>query len=62
VITHLGDGKYAGRQNQLRVSTDRSAFERASLLPRPTARCDHAGNIFVAEWVEIGRVTKSGKV
>jgi len=62
VITHLGDGAYAGRQNQLRVSTDRSAFEPGKFITPHGAWFDHAGNIFVAEWVEIGRVTKLRKV
>ena len=62
VITHLGDGAYAGRQNQLRVSTDRSAFEPGKFITPHGAWFDHNGNIFVAEWVEIGRVTKLRKV
>jgi hypothetical protein len=62
VITHLGDGAYAGRQGQLRVSTDRSAFEPGKFITPHGAWFDHAGNIFVAEWVEIGRVTKLRKV
>lgn len=62
VIAHLGDGAYAGRQNQLRVSTDRSAFEPGKFITPHGAWFDHAGNIFVAEWVEIGRVTKLRKV
>ena len=62
VITHLGDGAYAGRQNQLRVSTDRSVFEPGKFITPHGAWFDHNGNIFVAEWVEIGRVTKLRKV
>jgi hypothetical protein len=62
VITHLGDGAYAGRQNQLRVSTDRSQFEPGKFITPHGAWFDHAGNIFVGEWVEIGRVTKLRKV
>ncbi len=62
VITHLGDGAYAGRQNQLRVSQDRSVFEPGKFITPHGAWFDHAGNIFVAEWVEIGRVTKLRKV
>jgi hypothetical protein len=62
VITHLGDGAYAGRQNQLRVATDRSQFEPGKFITPHGAWFDHAGNIFVGEWVEIGRVTKLRKV
>ena len=62
VIAHLGDGQYAGKQNQLRVSTDRSQFEPGKFITPHGAWFDHAGNIFVAEWVEIGRVTKLRKV
>ena len=62
VMTHLGDGAYAGRQNQLRVATDRSQFEPGKFITPHGAWFDHAGNIFVAEWVEIGRVTKLRKV
>ena len=62
VIAHLGDGAYAGRQNQLRVSQDRSAFEPGKFITPHGAWFDHTGNIFVTEWVEIGRVTKLRKV
>ncbi len=62
VITHLGDGAYAGKQNQLRVSQDRSVFEPGKFITPHGAWFDHTGNIFVAEWVEIGRVTKLRKV
>ncbi len=62
VIEHLGDGAYAGKQNQLRVSQDRSVFEPGKFITPHGAWFDHAGNIFVTEWVEIGRVTKLRKV
>jgi hypothetical protein len=62
VIEHLGDGAYAGRQNQLRVATDRSQFEAGKFITPHGAWFDHMGNIFVAEWVEIGRVTKLRKL
>jgi sugar lactone lactonase YvrE len=62
VITHLGDGAYAGRQNQLRVATDRSQFEPGKFITPHGAWFDRAGNIYVGEWVEIGRVTKLRKV
>jgi len=62
VIVHLGDGKYAGKQNQLRLSENRADFEPGKFITPHGATFDHAGNIFVAEWVEIGRVTKLRKV
>lgn len=62
VIAHLGDGAYAGKQNQLRVSEKRADFEPGKFITPHGAWFDHAGNIFVAEWVEIGRVTKLRKV
>lgn len=62
VITNLGDGAYAGKQNQLRLSEDRSAFEPGKFITPHGAWFDHSGNIFVTEWVEIGRVTKLRKL
>lgn len=62
VIAHLGDGAYNGKQNQIRVATDRSQFEPGKFITPHGAWFDHAGNIFVAEWVEIGRLTKLRKV
>lgn len=62
VIGHLGDGAYAGRQNQLRVSENRADFEPGKFITPHGAWFDHNGNIFVAEWVEIGRVTKLRRI
>jgi hypothetical protein len=62
VIEHLGDGMYAGKQNQLRVSENRADFEPGKFITPHGAWFDHTGNIFVTEWVEIGRVTKLRKV
>jgi hypothetical protein len=61
-VTHLGDGAYAGKQGQLRLSEKRTDFEPGKFITPHGAWFDHAGNIFVAEWVEIGRVTKLRKV
>jgi hypothetical protein len=44
------------------VATDRSQFEPGKFITPHGAWFDHAGNIFVGEWVEIGRVTKLRKV
>jgi hypothetical protein len=63
VILHLGDGKYTAEQrNTLRATEDRRAFEPGKFVAPHSAIFDHAGNIFVAEFVEIGRVTKLRKV
>ncbi len=58
VLLHLGDGAYAGRQQQLRLSTNRADFEPGKFIVPHGVCFGHAGNLFVAEWVEIGRVTK----
>ena len=62
VIAHLGDGNYKGKQNQLRLTQNRADFEPGKFVTPHGAWFDHAGNIFVAEWVEIGRVTKLRKL
>jgi hypothetical protein len=62
VIEHLGDGAYGNKQGALRTSEDRSVFEPGKFVAPHGAWFDHAGNIFVAEWVEIGRVTKLRKL
>lgn len=62
VIVHLGDGDYQGKQNQLRLSENRADFEPGKFITPHGAWFSHNGDIFVAEWVEIGRVTKLRKV
>jgi hypothetical protein len=62
LLGHLCDGAYAGRQGQLRQSQNRADFEPGKFITPHGAWFDHAGNIFVAEWVEIGRVTKLRKL
>ena len=64
LIGHICDGNYgaSGGTGQLRVSEDRSKFEPGKFITPHGAWFDHAGNIFVAEWVEIGRVTKLRRV
>jgi hypothetical protein len=62
VITHLGDGKYTNPEwGQLRTKT-RENFTPGKFVAPHSAIFDHAGNIFVVEWVEVGRVTKLRKV
>jgi hypothetical protein len=58
VIVHMGKG--AG--NPPRTTEDRSKFIAGQFVNPHGAIFDHAGNIFVAEWVEIGRVTKLRRV
>ena len=41
---------------------DRSTFVPGTIHHPHGANFDHEGNIFVVEWVEIGRVTKLRKV
>jgi hypothetical protein len=62
VILHLGEGQYPGGTGQLRLTEDRSKFEPGKFVTPHGAIFDHAGNIFVVEYVEIGRVTKLRKV
>jgi len=54
LITHLGDGgHYKGIREQAR-----EAFKEGKFVAPHGACFDHAGNIFVVEWVEVGRITK----
>ncbi|MBL8215608.1 MAG: hypothetical protein JNK87_33110 [Bryobacterales bacterium] len=60
VITHLGEDT-TGDWQQLRTKP-RSEFRPGKFVSPHGACFDHAGNIFVAEWVEVGRVTKLRRV
>ncbi len=62
LIAHLGEGLYEGGFGKIRESQDRSAFQAGKFIAPHGATFDHAGNIFVSEFVEIGRVTKLRKV
>ncbi len=60
VIAHLGEDS-TGDWQELRKKP-RGEF-RAGKFVSPHGACfDHAGNIFVTEWVEVGRVTKLRRV
>jgi hypothetical protein len=59
IIVHLGEGLVG---NPPRTTDDRSKFVPGQFVNPHGACFDHAGNIFVAEWVEIGRVTKLRKL
>jgi sugar lactone lactonase YvrE len=56
VVAHLGEGLVG---NPPRTTDDRSKFVPGQFVNPHGACFDHAGNIFVAEWVEIGRVTET---
>ena len=58
VIERMG----VGPGNPPRTTEDRSSFVPGQFVAPHGACFDHEGNIFVVEWVEIGRVTKLRKV
>jgi sugar lactone lactonase YvrE len=60
VITHLGDDS-ANNWKDLRKQP-RDKFVPGKFICPHGACFDHAGNIYVVEWVEVGRVTKLQKV
>jgi hypothetical protein len=62
VILHLGDPTPNGQPNPPRTTKDRASFVAGQFVAPHGACFDHEGNIFVVEWVEIGRVTKLRKV
>jgi hypothetical protein len=61
LLAHLGDDQAAADSRKLRVQ-ERSAFRPGKFVCPHGACFDSKGNIFVAEWVEVGRVTKLRKV
>ncbi len=58
LIVHLGDG---GHYKDLRAKP-REAFTPGKFVAPHSAYYDHEGNIFVVEWVEVGRVTKLRRI
>ncbi|MBM3736676.1 MAG: hypothetical protein FJW39_12910 [Acidobacteria bacterium] len=60
VIAHLGEDT-AGDWQELR-KRPRADFRPGKFVSPHGACFDHAGNIFVTEWVEVGRVTKLRRV
>ena len=60
VIEHLGDDSASEWQKTRTMSRDQ--FTPGKFIAPHGACFDHAGNIFVVEWVEVGRVTKLRKV
>ena len=57
VIAHLGDDSAANTWKDVRKLT-RDHFTPGKFVCPHGACFDHHGNIFVVEWVEVGRVTK----
>lgn len=57
LVVHLGDGENFALRDKTREQ-----FVPGKFIAPHSAIFDHAGNIFVVEWVEIGRVTKLRKV
>ena len=60
VIEQLGDDSSTKWQDTRKLSRDK--FTPGKFVCPHSACFDHAGNIFVVEWVEVGRVTKLKKV
>lgn len=61
VLAHLGDGQNSNPAG-VRTTEDRSNFVPGKFVAPHGAAFDHAGNIFIVEFVEIGRVTKLRKI
>lgn len=59
IILHLGEPTVP---NPLRTTENRSDFVAGQFVQPHGAIFDHTGNLFVVEWVEIGRVTKLRKI
>ncbi len=57
VIENLGDDSQANNWKETRKLT-RDHFQPGKFVCPHGASFDHAGNIFVVEWVEVGRVSK----
>jgi hypothetical protein len=61
IVVHLGDSNAPAWNNPLRIQP-RDAFLPGQFICPHGACFDRDGNIFVVEWVEVGRVTKLRKV
>jgi hypothetical protein len=62
VITHLGDSGMDTKTARALRTKEREAFEPGKFICPHGACFDHSGNIYVVEWVEVGRVTRLRKV
>ena len=61
ILEHLGDANNTTGQFPLRSQT-RDKFVPGEFICPHGACFDHEGNIFVVEWVDVGRVTKLRKI
>jgi hypothetical protein len=61
IVTHLGDSNAPNWLNPLRREA-RDKFIPGQFICPHGACFDHEGNLYVVEWVEVGRVTKLRKV
>ncbi len=61
VIEHLGDDSSSHDWEKVR-KLDRTAFQPGKFVCPHGACFDHDGNIFIVEWVEVGRVSKLRRV
>ena len=61
LVAHLGDSNAPNWNNPLRAQP-RDAFIPGQFICPHGACFDHDGNIFVVEWVEVGRVTRLRRV
>lgn len=62
-VVQLGDGRQPdGKTYEGIRDKDRDAFTAGRFVAPHGACFDQAGNIFVTEWVEVGRVSKLRKV
>ncbi len=62
VVASLGNGEYTEHEADKLRERERDAFVPGRFVCPHGASFDHEGNIFVVEWVEVGRVTKLRKV
>ena len=62
VIVSLGNGEYSESESDKLREEERGEFVPGRFICPHSACFDHEGNIFVVEWVEVGRVTKLRKV
>ena len=62
VVASLGEGEYSRQDWSLVRNQAPGTFVPGRFVCPHGACFDHAGNIFVVEWVEMGRVTKLRKV
>ena len=60
VIEHLGDDSESKWRDTRKLSRDH--FTPGKFVAPHGACFDHKGNIFIVEWVEVGRVTKLRRI